>query len=79
MQKKHDHKIICNSIFRYKQMAKKLMNLRTQTLNMSPNNSSLVLLDEYRNPLPLLCLLLTLFGFTASGLPLADAGFCICL
>lgn len=79
MQKKHDHKIIYNSIFKSKQMTKKIMNLRTQTLNMSPNNSSLMLLDEYRIPLPLLCLLLTLFGFTASGLPLADAGFGICL
>jgi len=38
-----------------------------------------MLYDAYRSPLPLLRLLLMLFGFTASDLPLAGAEFGICL
>jgi hypothetical protein len=57
-------------------MAIKLLNQGVK----APNTSLQQLFpNTEQSTLPLLSLLLILFGFTTSGFPLADAEFCICL
>lgn len=57
-------------------MAIKLMNQGVQAQNTSLQQLSH---NTEQSTLPLLCLLLILFGFTTSGFPLADAEFGTCL
>jgi hypothetical protein len=65
-----------NEIFTPELMAIKLMNQGVQAPNTSLQQPFLY---TGQSTLPLLCLLLILFGFTTSGFPLADAEFGICL